>query len=275
MFGYRGRFGIIAALRRTVAPKSVGARASRSRALEPGVPARSSAHGDLKGAYVRHVETLQATMSHEEAMAAAIGGRFDETGPIEAALLRHYGLPQDGYVIDVGCGSGRLAKPLSEWLKGPYLGIDLVPALLVHARSLVPRPDWRFEEVNHIGIPEADGKADMVVFFSVLTHLLHEQGYWYLEEACRVLKPGGQILFSFLEFKEPYHWAAFAGTLAGAKVNLDTHLNVFMDRDWMPIWAEHLGMELVDVRTSAEVVVPLGHLGQAICVLRKPRRGRK
>ncbi len=103
-----------------------------------------------------------------------------------------------------------------------------------------------------------------------MTHLLHEQSYWYLEEARRVLKPGGTIIFSFLEFKEPYHWKAFEETIAMSKSRVDTHLNVFMDRDWMPIWAEHLGMDLVDVRGAAEVVVPGGHLGQAICVLRKP-----
>jgi SAM-dependent methyltransferase len=224
----------------------------------------------LKGAYVRHVEFVQSLMPHDEAMDVAIGGGFEVVGTIEAALLRHYGLPQDGYVIDVGCGSGRLAKPLSGWLRGPYLGIDLVPALLEHARSLVMRPDWRFEEIDHIGIPEEDGRADMVVFFSVLTHMLHEQGYWYLEEARRVLKPGGRVIFSFLDFKQPEHWAAFASTLANSKARLDTHLNVFIERDWLPIWAEHLDMVVEDIRSATDAVVPEGHLGQAICVLRKP-----
>jgi SAM-dependent methyltransferase len=251
---YRGRFGIIAGLRR-----ALGRRAGRARA-----------HRDLKGAYVRHVETMRATTPGGDAMAVAIGGAFDQIGAVESALLRRYGLPVDGYVIDVGCGSGRLAKPLSDWLEGRYLGIDLVPALLKHARALVPRPDWRFEEVDHIAIPEADGQADMVVFFSVLTHLLHEQSYWYLEEARRVLKPGGRIIFSFLEFKEPHHWRAFHETIDGAKHNVDTHLNVFMDRDWIPIWADHLDLIVEDVRTAADPVVPEGHLGQAFCVLRKP-----
>ena len=48
-------------------------------------------------------------------------------------------------------------------------------------------------------------------------------------------------------------------------------LNVFIDRDALPIWAEHLGLELVEIRGAAEAVVPAGNLGQAICILQKPR----
>ncbi|WP_411286335.1 hypothetical protein [Phenylobacterium sp.] len=48
------------------------------------------------------------------------------------------------------------------------------------------------------------------------------------------------------------------------------HLNVFISPDWIPIWAEKLGLIVEDVRAAADVVVPEGHLGQALCVLRKP-----
>jgi ubiquinone/menaquinone biosynthesis C-methylase UbiE len=68
-------------------------------------------------------------------------------------------------------------------------------------------------------IPEKDGEADFVCFFSVLTHLLHEQGFVYLQEAKRVLKPGGKIVFSFLEFAVPDHWAVFEGTVNDIKAS--------------------------------------------------------
>ncbi len=175
-FVYRGRFGIIAAIRRALTPPPAPTEAQPHPAdetvttpeivAEP-VPQPGSVDQtrDLKGAYIAHVEMVKGIMSHEEAMQTAIGGGFDEIGRIETALLQTYGLEEDGYVIDVGCGSGRLAKPLSGYLKGTYLGIDLVPDLLEHARKITGRPDWRFEQIDHIGIPEADGRADMVVFF--------------------------------------------------------------------------------------------------------------
>lgn len=225
---------------------------------------------DLKTVNVAFVDRLKREMPHDQAMELAIGGGFEFIGPIEAALLGHYGLPADGHLVDVGCGSGRLAKPLSATHKGSYLGLDLVPDLVAHARQIAARPDWRFEVVQHIAIPEADGQADMVCFFSVLTHLLHEHSYWYLEEARRVLKPGGRIVFSFLEFTEPGHFEIFLGTVEQAKLRIANPLNVFIDRAAIPIWAKGLGLEVVDIRAGADVIVPEGNLGQALCVLQKP-----
>jgi len=209
-------------------------------------------------------------MPHEQAMEAAIGGAFETVGPLEVALVRRFGLAPEGYLIDVGCGSGRLAKPLSTSHTGRYLGIDVVAALVAHARRTVGRPDWRFEAIDHIGIPEGDGQADMVCFFSVLTHLLHEQSYWYLEEAKRVLKPGGVIVFSFLEFAQDAHMAVFWETLATAKKRREFPLNVFIERTAIRRWADALGLELVALHDGSEALVPEGALGQSLCVLRKP-----
>jgi SAM-dependent methyltransferase len=226
---------------------------------------------NLKAINVAYVERLKARMPHDQAMEQAPGGG-EAVGPIEAALLRHYGLASDGYLIDVGCGSGRLAKPLSADHAGAYLGIDLVPDLIAHARGIVSRPDWRFEVIDHIGIPEKDGRADMVCFFSVLTHLLHEQSYWYLEEARRVVKPGGRIVFSFLELREPGHWGIFLATVALSKARRarPIPLNAFLDRETIGLWAKGLDLEIEDLRSGTDVIVAPGCLGQALCVLRKP-----
>jgi SAM-dependent methyltransferase len=224
---------------------------------------------DLKAINVRFVDALKGQMPHDKAMELAIGGGFDQIGPIEVALLRHYGLPQDGYLVDVGCGSGRLARPLSAWLQGSYLGIDLVPALVAHARKIAARPDWRFQVIQHIGIPEEDGRADMVCFFSVLTHLTHEQSYWYLEEARRVLKPGGRIVFSFLEFREPVHMKVFLDTVDAARRKVEMPMNTFIDREAIGHWAAALGVEVVEIRGGVDAIVPEGNLGQSVCVLRK------
>lgn len=226
---------------------------------------------DLKAAYVGLVEELKARLPHNEAMEQAIGAGFDEIGPMEAGIVLHYGLPPDGYLIDVGCGSGRLARPLAARHPGRYLGTDLSGDLLAHAAKLSGRADWRFAEVDHIAIPEADGVADMVCFFSVLTHLLHEQSYWYLQEAHRVLKPGGKVVFSFLEFREPWHFERiFLDGVRAARAGERKPLDVFIDREAIGIWAAGLGFAVEEIRSGNDVIAPEGNLGQAVAVLRKP-----
>jgi SAM-dependent methyltransferase len=219
----------------------------------------------------------------EHAMQVAIGGEFEAFGVLERELLIQYGLRPDGYAIDVGCGSGRLAKALTSYLEGPYLGIDVVPEFVEHARALVDRPDWRFEVTAGVEIPEQDGVADIVCFFSVFTHLLHEHSYAYLREAKRVLKPGGRAVFSFLEFKIPSHWAVFDSTLA--EMEGDDPINVFIGRDGINAWAAHLEMPVIGLHDGDKPHTPLpepialdngtvmadwGNLGQSVCVLERP-----
>jgi SAM-dependent methyltransferase len=235
--------------------------------------------------YPEFVTALLKTLPRDEAMQAAVGGEFEALGQLEKVLVIHLGLRPNDYLIDVGCGSGRLAKPLADYLAGPYLGIDVVPELVDCARTLVGRTDWRFEVADGFRIPEQDCRADMVCFFSVFTHLLHEQSYLYLQEAKRVLKPNGKIVFSFLEFSIPVHWELFQYAIDGAHGSSQP-LTMFLSRDAIHAWAERLGLKVEIIQDgdvphiplSAPVVFSdgqmfegngkLGPRGQSICVLR-------
>jgi ubiquinone/menaquinone biosynthesis C-methylase UbiE len=95
-------------------------------------------------------------------MEMAVGGQFEAFGILMRELLIQTGLERDGYVIDVGCGSGRLAKPLSQYLSGRYLGIDVEPERVAYARKSVKRPNCHFEIAAGVTIPERDHQADMV-----------------------------------------------------------------------------------------------------------------
>jgi len=237
---------------------------------------------DITTTYRQLVQRLSQKHSHDEAMQTAPGGEFEAIGILERELLIQCGLKSDDYLIDVGCGSGRLAKPLNEYLRGPYLGIDVVPDLLDYARGLVGRKDWRFEVASGFSIPEGDARANMVCFFSVFTHLLHEQSFVYLRDAKRVLKSGGQVVFSFLEFAIPSHWTVFDGNVAD--IGGTQHLNMFMDRDGIRAWAAHLDLEVVALHDGDKPHIPIakpltledgttmkdrGNLGQSVAVLRK------
>ena len=236
---------------------------------------------DFHRTYPRQLRGLKKSHPYDEAMKLAAGGEFEAVGILERELLIQCGLNKNGYVIDVGCGSGRLAKPLAQYLDGQYLGIDVVPELIEYARRLVQRPDWRFEVARGLSIPEEDGKADMVCFFSVFTHLLHEQTYTYLGEARRVLKPGGKIVFSFHEFAVSKHWELFEASLTARNPHRNP-LHMFIGRDAIQAWAAHLNLGIEIIQDGDKPHIPLsrpvvfengrvmrtaGNLGQSVCVL--------
>jgi SAM-dependent methyltransferase len=221
--------------------------------------------------------------TEEEALQKAVGGDFELLGVLERELLIQHGLQPGHSLVDVGCGSGRLTKALSGYLTGDYLGIDVMPELLSHARTYAARPSWRFEAAEGLSIPERDGRAELVCFFSVLTHLYHEQSYVYLREARRVLKPGGKIVFSFIEFGLPSHWTWFE--MAINEIGKALPPNVFIGRDAITAWASQLGLTIEAIHDGNKPVIRVpepiqlekgvtvqGHaaLGQSACVLVKP-----
>jgi ubiquinone/menaquinone biosynthesis C-methylase UbiE len=235
---------------------------------------------DFHETYNDHVNALVQNNPYDRAMHLSVGGEFEALGILEKETLIHFGLKKDSYLIDVGCGSGRLALPLSRYSSGRYLGIDIVPELVNYARSIVKRPEWRFEIAEGLKIPEKDSCADMVCFFSVFTHLLHEQSYIYLQEAKRVLKPGGIIVFSYLDFALEGHWHVFDGNIIN--VDRNTPLNMFISKDAIVKWAEHLGVTVSHIKDGDKPYVPLsnpitfedgrvlenyGTIGQSVCVL--------
>ena len=101
-------------------------------------------------------------------------------------------------------------------------------------------------------MPLPDGAADMCSTFSVFTHLLHEETFLYLEDMKRVLRPGGRIVFSFLEFHVPAHWHVFDGTLSALRKKEQAPLNTFIERGAIACWARHLGLEVIEVVDGPE-----------------------
>lgn len=244
-------------------------------------PEAGVGEGESYRAYVAsHLDSDDADRGIRE----AIGGNFDTMGLIQRDLLIAHGLKPDGVVVDVGCGSGRLALPLAAYL-GPearYLGTDVVPALVDYARKLVDRPDWRFKVVDELRIPARRDHADIVCFFSVMTHLRHEHSYLYLQAAKRVVKPTGRIIVSFLEFATFAHWAVFEQNYLDPYA--DKPLDQFLSRDAIEAFAHHLDLEIVALHGGDELAIPLqqevrmdhgavytdmGTLGQSFVVLAK------
>ncbi len=113
----------------------------------------------------------------------------------------------DSHVLDVGCGCGRHAQMLERGkFRGLYTGIDIDRELIEWDRKRFKSDYFQFHHINYynklynpggtrepIPYPCEDGSQDLVIAFSLLTHLLEEDLRWNLREAYRVLKPGGHL----------------------------------------------------------------------------------
>lgn len=219
--------------------------------------------------YERYVADLIRNHPIDTAMSLAVGGSYDAVGAIECAILRHAGLMPGQAVVDLGCGSGRLAVALSRELDVSYLGLDVVPALLGYARTKCPK-SYKFVLNRSLTLPIEARSVDMLCAFSVFTHLLHAETYLYLEEAHRCLHPGGKVVMSFLEFALPHHWRIFAQTVSTQRASTVPHLNQFIERNQIAVWAERLGYTDVAFIDGHAAPWPSGEaLGQSIAILTK------
>lgn len=91
-------------------------------------------------------------------------------------------------LLDVGTGTGVVAAAARQ-LGASVVGIDFSDSMLAEARRAVPEVDFRTASAE--ALPFDDGSFDAVVANVVLHHLGRPAAA--LEEAHRVLEPGGRI----------------------------------------------------------------------------------
>ncbi|MDD2731175.1 MAG: class I SAM-dependent methyltransferase [Candidatus Portnoybacteria bacterium] len=108
-------------------------------------------------------------------------------------FLAQYAKPNDN-VLDLGCGNGRLLDLLRD-KKINYIGIDNSSALIAAAQKRHPGADFRVGDA--LNLPFSDNYFDIIYSIAVLHHIPSEElRTKFLEEAKRVLKPGGILIIT-------------------------------------------------------------------------------
>lgn len=98
-------------------------------------------------------------------------------------------------VIDVGCGDGHLARHMAKF-GARVLGVECSPRQLAKARAAEPVKGVEIVEGVGQALPAASGESDIVVFFNSLHHVPAAVMDKAMEEAARVLRPGGRVYVS-------------------------------------------------------------------------------
>jgi SAM-dependent methyltransferase len=137
----------------------------------------------------------------------AVGDRFFD-------VFKLAGLKPTDDVLDVGCGVGRMARPLAGWLEGRYEGFDPSSrAIRWCSRNISPLyENFTFTHVDvandlynprgelnpkRFEFPYEDNSFDFAVLTSVFTHMQPAGLLRYLDELARVVRPGGQVFATY------------------------------------------------------------------------------
>lgn len=213
---------------------------------------------------------------HDLAMSKAIGSvsleSFRVTGDKHVDVLRNLcGLVNGMGIFDLGCGCGRTAQALTRqgW-QGHYRGQDIIPQLIDYARKKTP--GFRFDTFLDYSLCADDSSQDIVFAWSLFTHLNLEEIALYMEDCHRVLKPGGKLVFSFLELVEPGHKELLEARITRLRSGLQLdHLDTFLHRETIRFLAERSGFSIDFYKDASDTAVTsTGSFGQSLVVLTKP-----
>ncbi len=149
-------------------------------------------------------------------------GDFKQLGEkLVSDCIQYGGLQPSHHVLDIGCGIGRIAVPLTGYLDahGTYDGFDIVKEGIDWCRKKIGTrfPNFRFRHIDlkndlynlqtehqasDFTFPYPDNSFDFIILTSVFTHMQPAGVNRYLHEISRVMKPSATCFATFFIIDE-------------------------------------------------------------------------
>ena len=181
--------------------------------------------------------------------------------PRQQAMLRAYlsdiAFPPNARVLEIGCGTGAVARVLARWPNvGRAVGVDPSPVFLERARSLSRGiGNLAFEQGDGRTLPLEAGAFDVAVVHTTISHVPSPERL--LAEAFRVLRRGGWLAV----FDGDYATATVAVS-AGDRLEECVHAfrEAFVHDSWivrrLPQLLRQAGFEPMPTRSHGYVEAP-------------------
>jgi len=155
-------------------------------------------------------------------------------------------------ILDLGCGTGILARNLRERLGGAarITGLDVSAGMLAVARRVAPELDWR--EGNAMALPFAAASFELVLSQEMLQFVPDRAAA--ARELHRVVAPGGRVLLSTWRARAELPLFDLVGRIADAHLGaVDDKRFSFGDGDALHALLVEAGF--VDVRVQTVTLI--------------------
>jgi MPBQ/MSBQ methyltransferase len=159
---------------------------------------------------------------------------------------------KDRNVLDVACGKGTSSKFLTKYFDPRYItGINISEKQLQICRLVAPECDFKLMDATRLDF--SDSSSDNVLCIEAAQHF--KTRYKFLEEAYRVLKPGGRLAMS-----DMVHDRNLLDRLP-AEWPIEVWKEVWPEENWWPnleVYRENLleiGFKYVRIEDSTEFCV--------------------
>ncbi len=112
------------------------------------------------------------------------------------------------FALEIGCGLGRVCQALSDRF-AHVLGVDIAPDMAAQARRLVTEPRVSFAIGDGVTLALVkSASVDAVFSFTVFQHIPSIKVIeLYIEDAGRVLVPGGMFVFQWNNSGGTFWWS--------------------------------------------------------------------
>lgn len=113
-------------------------------------------------------------------------------------------------IMEIGCGVGRVGAVLAPRCR-TWTGADVSANMLAHTkRRLAAHSNVRTVELSGYDLaPVASESLDLVYCTVVFMHISEWERFSYIEDARRVLRPGGRLYVDNVSLRTGYGWNFF------------------------------------------------------------------
>lgn len=152
-------------------------------------------------AYAAHTDDRIRGTGYKAAVGAD-DANWETHGDLQRDFLTKMGLQPKHMLLEIGCGTGRLARKIVPYLDNRnYYGLDISPSALIAARNLSVTEGWsvKYPTFWQGDIPhDGDYVFDYAWAFSVFIHLPHPVMVGVMKRVAEYMHANARFYFSYV-----------------------------------------------------------------------------